>query len=152
MKRLLGTALCIGLLFVPSAQVSARHCDSTDIKRMLRSFSEAYNAGDVRRLDKLFLKRDGFWSYDVHPVERANGSDRSTLVDYFAERHSFNDVMSFRRVKAARYDNGNRGFGFNLRVTRSSDEVSPFASGEFIVKGSATCRGIYFWNMTWSRP
>ena len=82
-----------------------------------------------------------------------NGSDRSTLLDYFGARHAYKDsIHEIERLRSARYDNGNRGFGFSLEFHRSSDEISPFASGFFVVKGSATCKGIYFWNMTWNGP
>lgn len=128
-------------------------CDAADVRAMVRIFVGAYNAGKVKRLDSMFLKEERFQSYDVHPIERRNGDDRSTLTDYFKERHAYNDsIDSIERLRAGRYDNGNRGFGFSLEFDRSSEELSPFANGQFAVKGSATCGGLYFWNMNWIGP
>lgn len=143
----------VGALSVPVYMpAEAASCGSNDVKALMRSFARAYNDGDLRKLDRLFPKGERFRSYDVHPTERVDGHDRSTLIDYFEERHSFKDAMSLSRVRAGRYDNGNRGFGFSLELDRTSDELAPFAQGHFTVKGSATCDGIYFWNMTWNRP
>lgn len=154
MQRVLAPAAVVLMLLGAPQGADATSCKRRDVVAMLREFFPAYNEGRIRRLDVLFATGDRFLSYQVHPVERTGdeASERGSLIAYFRQRHDANDVMSHRDLRVGRYDNGNRGFGFSLGLRRTSDELMPFSSGDFGVKGSIDCDGIYFWNMSWSGP
>lgn len=146
----------VALLWSPPAALADSECKRSDVTAILRDFFPAYNNGNFRDLNRLFARGDRFRSYDVHPVERTGeeASKRKTLVPYFRDRHDVSDELNLdlSTLEVGRYDNGNRGFGFSLELDRTSNELSPLATGHFSVKGSVDCDGIYFWNMTWNGP
>lgn len=157
MQRLLCViAVLVALIWSPPGALAGSDCKRSDVTRILRDFFPAYNDGRSAALDELFSRGQRFRSYDVRPIERTGeqASKRKTLIPYFQDRHDMNDKveLSRRTLRVGKYDNGNRGFGFSLELDRTSNQLSPFASGHFIVKGSVDCDGIYFWNMTWDGP
>lgn len=157
MQRLVAVAVSLSVLVSVSPAVGADgSCRQAAMASMLREFAPAYNEGEFDALNRLFARGRRFRSYDVHPLERTGdeAADRKTLIPYFRDRYEMSDRIQIESgtLRVARYNNGNRGFGFSLELDRTSDELSPFAQGHFIVKGSIDCDGIYFWNMTWNGP
>jgi hypothetical protein len=66
-------------------------CTSNQVNRLVSDFFDAFNAGNLTELDRLFASEPEFQWYSTEaPGERLQGeaSDRSTLVAYFNARHN----------------------------------------------------------------
>jgi hypothetical protein len=81
---------------------------------------DAYNMGDIRRLDRIFAPADAFaWYSSPAPGVRlrAAAKDRSTLLPYFLDRHRAGDRLRLVHwqfnSRRSRDDEG--GFEFTLR-------------------------------------
>ncbi len=142
----------------PAGAVAER-CSKHELRRLVRAFIPAYNSGRFERLDGIFAAEPDFLGYYAAP-ERTHeaGEDRSTLVDYFRDRHELRDRLELRVfwIQKERERDGSFDFYFELR--RTSDENA--ARGYYVGKGNAggTVRScaLRLWNMTppvlWNPP
>lgn len=152
----IGLAISVSLsLAIGAASPShSSGCSIRDARRLIEgTFVDAYNNGRLAELDRLFARGDRFSSYRVQPIERVAGpdEDRSTLIDYFAERHSYRDEIQITDLDITKYRN-RPGYGFSLVLRRSSEQVMPFADGVFAGKGGMSSCEIATWNMGWIGP
>jgi hypothetical protein len=117
-------------------------CTKSETRAALVSFVRAFNAGDYRRLNRLFVARSWFgWYSSGTPGVRSNDEahQRGTLISYFRDRHTQRDrfkLMSFR------FTGNSNGFGnFTWKTERSATD---FRDGAWFVadaKGAALCQG-----------
>jgi hypothetical protein len=117
-------------------------CTKSETRTALVSFVRAFNAGDYRRLDRLFAGPSWFrWYSSSTPGVRFNpqAQQRGTLISYFRDRHAQSDrfkLMSFR------FTGNSNGFGnFTWKMERSATD---FRNGAWFVteaKGAALCQG-----------
>lgn len=149
--RSLLPVLVVGLvaIMVPaSASLGEEEgCTKRHDKRVVKRFIQAYNQGNIRLLDSLVAMEPDFEQYRVH-VERELifSEDRSSLLDYFADRHSKGDSFELVHLKIEEYENSNAGFAIGFEVYRETDDPRPLAEGLYGGKGSVDC-AIYSWNI-----
>jgi hypothetical protein len=135
------TAASAGLsASVPRGVVTA--CTANQTRAALVSFVRAFNAGDYRRLNKLFAGPSWFrWYSSSTPGTRLDplAEQRSTLIGYFTDRHAQHDRM---KVGSFRFTGNSNGFGnFTWKMSRSAAD---FRSGAWFVaeaKGATLCQG-----------
>ncbi len=129
-----------------------KYCSRKHAKQIVKTFVRAHNDGDIDLLDELFAQGSSFGIYQVGPVERPYplSDDRSTLMDYFRNRHQQGDVITISKLRLSR----ERGsvpehvWGFRFTLKRESKEMAPWAVGTFHGKGAVDCV-LYAWNMSW---
>lgn len=91
-------------------------CDVAAFRATIGAFVRAYAAGDLRRLDRLFSRRNFVWYSATAPGARftPEANDRASLVPYFRNRHRQRDEI---RVTAYRFgydrDRALGHFGFS---------------------------------------
>jgi hypothetical protein len=112
-------------------------CTSEQVDGLARRFVSAFNAGDLRELDRLFASEPDFqWYCTDAPGERFQGDayNRSTLIAYFRARHQAGDRLILRWF---RFNGYNEGYGhFEYRLTRSAASLPPT---RYVGKGAAIC-------------
>jgi hypothetical protein len=124
-------------------------CTSDQVDRLVSDFLDAFNAGNLTELDRLFANEPEFQWYPTDaPGERLQGeaSDRSTLVAYFNARHNSGEHLTLRRFQFNSYD---QGYGhFEYQLTRSANSL---AGTRYEGKGAALCKAtgnvIAVWSM-----
>jgi hypothetical protein len=129
-------------------------CTSDQVNRLVSDFFEAFNAGKLTELDRLFANEPEFQWYSTDaPGERLQGeaTDRSTLVAYFNARHKSGERLTLRRFQYNGYD---QGYGhFEYQLTRSADSL---AGTRYEGKGAALCKPtgnvIAVWSMGREQP
>jgi hypothetical protein len=157
MKRIvtlvLGLTVGLGVTAArPMVPGGGTYCSKKHARSVVHDFIRAYNDGNLRKLDRLFVSGDDFGWYRVGSSERAYpfSEDRSTLIDYFAGRHELGDEMRLTELRFS----GRRGtvpenvWGFGFTLERTSSAVAPWGSGTFEGKGGVDCF-LYGWNMSW---
>lgn len=119
---------------------------SDDAARVVRDFVEAYNDGDLDRLDRLFSPEPDFEWYTVSrgAREEITAYDREALSPYFARRHRAGDQLKLLHLDVKEERGWHGGFDFSFRLARSSDERR--ADGRYHGKGAADCT-IFVWSM-----
>jgi hypothetical protein len=102
----------------------------------------AFNAGDYRRLDALFVGPSWFrWYSSSSPGERFDpqAQRRNTLIAYFRARHLQRDRF---RLVSFKFNGNSLGYGnFIWKMTRSAGD---FRAGSWFTveaKGAALCEG-----------
>jgi hypothetical protein len=136
---------------IPNADSAAgpTPCTSDLVKRLVSDFFDAFNAGNVTELNRLFADEPEFQWYSTDaPGERLQGesTDRSTLVDYFKARHKSGEHLTLRRFQFNGYS---QGYGhFEYQLTRSANSLAPT---RYEGKGAALCKAtgnvIAVWSM-----
>jgi hypothetical protein len=89
------------VLATPSPTERERACGTTAHRLVVR-YIEAYNKGDVRRLDRIFAPEPAFqWYSAPGPDQRFSpaAEDRAGLIPYFAARHRTGDRLRLKRFK-----------------------------------------------------
>jgi hypothetical protein len=112
-------------------------CTPQGIHQIVERFIEAFNRGDLARLDQL-VDADAFGWYSTDaPGQRFDpeARDRSTLMAYFAARHRQHERLVLKSVNISFADLGEGGFSF--RLTRSADDGLPPTS--YDGKGQVRC-------------
>jgi hypothetical protein len=130
-------------------------CTPAEVQSVVQRFVRAFNAGDSRRLDRLFAREPGFeWYSTDAPGERLRGAayDRATLLRYFARRHARDERLELRSFQV----NGNteaagiEPYGnFQYKLVRSARDLAPT---HYLGKGAARCYAsrpdvIFVWSM-----
>jgi hypothetical protein len=132
--------------FVAGHERAEKLCTRIEVRTVFFRFVDAFNRGDLKRLDRIFAREADFaWYSTDAPGVRFNeaAKNRSNLVPYFAERHALAErlvVRSFRR---------NGGGNFEYGLVRSADDLEPTP---YYGKGAAQCYPnpsdtIFVWSM-----
>lgn len=111
-------------------------CTSGAVRRLVRSFVRAFNAGNERRLDLLLAAEPEFRSYSVDGPRGGprEASGRETLLPYFSTRHALGERLE---LKSFRFSGNTRGYGhFQYRLRRGADDLAP---ADYLGKGAALC-------------
>jgi hypothetical protein len=110
-----------------SSDAGPASCTSDQVNRLVSDFFDAFNAGNLTELDRLFAKGPDFQWYSTDaPGKRLQGeaSDRSSLVGYFDARHDSGEQLTLRPLPVQRLRPGLR----TLRVP--TDPVSELTCGD----------------------
>ena len=137
-------ALALAALAFPgvSGAATPAACAEPQSRATVKAFVEAFNGGDLARLDRLFAAWPLFEWYSSNKPGRRVGDaagTRETLVAYFAARHRIGD-----QLRLVRFDyNGVTGEYGNFGVTfrRSAADYRTGAWFELAAKGAIACEG-----------
>jgi hypothetical protein len=129
---------------------AAANC-SAGSRQLVASFIASFNSGDALQLDRLFAgPGHGLfeWYSTDAPGERINdvAKDRSSLMAYFAKRHSHHERLELRYFHFI----GNQGTlgGFEFELIRSADDG--LASTPYGGKGAFDCEQSPIRLVVWS--
>jgi hypothetical protein len=114
------------------------------VRSLVREFVDAYNAGDVERLDALVAKEDDFQWYFVQGERQRDAHERTTLPAYFAQRHVMDDRLRLVELGVRRDAGWHGGYDFAMRLRRWSQDDA--ARGMWHGKGAADC-AIFVWSL-----
>lgn len=119
------------------------------VRSLVVGFVEAFNEGDLVRLDDLFAPRRAFKWYSTNgPGARLNDAayDRETLVHYLGRRHEGGEQLELRSFK---FNGNTAGYGhFEYGVVRSADDLAPTNyDGKGAAICTATANAIAVWSM-----
>lgn len=108
-----------------TASAAPTPCDRKGVRVLVEAFTEAFNEGDLRRLDRLFASKPIFMWYSTDGPGarlRAASRNRTRLVSYFAARHRDGERLDLRffRFRGNRSGYGHFVFGL-IRRTPSYD-------------------------------
>jgi hypothetical protein len=117
-------------------------CTKSETRSALVSFVRAFNAGDYRRLNRLFAGPSWFrWYSSSTPGVRFNpqAQERGTLISYFGSRHAQSDRF---KLVSFHFTGNSNGFGnFAWKTERSAADFRDGASFVTEAKGAVLCRG-----------
>jgi hypothetical protein len=122
----------------PAERARERACGTTAHRLVVR-YVEAYNKGDMRRLDRLFAPEPAFQWYSAPAPDRFSptAEDRTTLIPYFAARHAAGDRLRLKRFKY----NGRRATDdtghFEMTLRRRTAAGARWRAG--LAKGAVAC-------------
>lgn len=108
-------------------------CTRLEVRTLFFAFVQAFNRGDLRRLNRLFAREPDFQWYSTEaPGQRFNSEakDRSSLIPYFAERHALGERLTVRSFQK------NAGDNFEYGLVRSADDLQPTS---YDGKGATRC-------------
>jgi hypothetical protein len=107
---------------------SAKPCEPAEVGSLIVRFIDAFNAGNVKRLDRVFAREPDFrWYATDAPGQRfrAAAEWRAGLMRYLRGRHALGERLQLRSLKV----NGNSaGFGkpqgnFEHWLVRSANDL-----------------------------
>lgn len=132
MIKRIAAALAALTLLAPASVDANPACNEKKARRQIKTFIAAYNNGDLETLERIFAPGSRFQEYRVGPLERPApfSEDRASLIDYFAERHSYNDRFELQDLKVGP-DPNTDGFYTHVTVKRTSDDPAPWGEGYF---------------------
>jgi hypothetical protein len=112
-------------------------CSTNDVRQVVERFIDAFNRGDLARLDLLVTDQLFAWYSTDAPGPRFNAEakDRSTLMAYFAARHQQHEHLVLNSLEVG-FTNDRAG-GFTFSVTRSADDGLP--PSRYDGKGEVQC-------------
>lgn len=145
LSLLVASWLALGTLAVPA---EAGTCGRSAAKKQTKHFLNAYNNGQFPILDAMFAQDDSFMGYRVHTERDAPLSDdRNTLIPYFKERHSYNDVMTLKKLVVTPGQSPSEWeLGFVL--DRKTSDPLFFRNDEYSGKGALVdCKVFTLWSM-----
>ncbi len=116
----------------------------TSTRQVVDSFIDAFNQGDISRLDQLFP--DFVWYATDAPgaFSSPQPRSRSDLVAYLAQRHQVHERLTLESFGFNMESTGAGGFVFE--VLRSDDDLAPTPYGG---KGYVWCRTTPHTLMLW---
>ncbi len=116
-------------------------CDVAELLATLRAFVRAYNAGDLRRLDRLFSRRSFVWYSSGAPGTRllAEANKRETLRPYFRRRHRHADELALLTYQFNGYDRRRDLGHFQFTLRRRADDFRDRSWFEVPAKGALDC-------------
>jgi hypothetical protein len=125
------SVLMLGILLAPGAHAAEERCTEERVQALVSQFIDAFNTGDVQRLEALFAASPDFrWFV----VDRYTHWDRATLVRYFEQERSNGVELRLTRFRFIGYSDGYGHFEFELvRTTRQG----PL---RYHGKGASLCR------------
>lgn len=146
MTRLRWIAVGCAVLFaapvhLDQAMAKDKYCSRRHAIRLLHQFVRAYDAGDFDYLDRIFAEEPEFNTYRVTPEREISAGDRSSLLQYFRERHAMNDRLKVieLRVNRERGPGPRNVWGFSFRLNRATSDPMPWANGTLSGKGAVDC-------------
>jgi hypothetical protein len=128
--------LVIPAALQPTTAAGREPCSRGEADRLVRTFTRAYNRGDVQVLERLWAHEPDFkWYFVQDERVGADAENRMTLPAYFAHRHTLGDRIDLRKVAVGRPSpSGHYGISFKLK--RFSDQ--PESRGMWHGKASVT--------------
>jgi hypothetical protein len=111
-------------------------CTTGDVRAVVERFIDAFNRGDLARLDQLVYQPFSTYATNA-PGERLNAQahDREGLMAYFAARHQQHEHLELISMDVTYANSVEAGFSF--RVRRSADDgLSP---SRYTGKGGVEC-------------
>ena len=122
LRFLAAALLVIPAALQPSMAAGREPCTRGEADRLVRTFTRAYNRGDVEVLERLWAHEPDFQWYFVQG-ERVgtDAENRLTLSTYFAHRHALGDRIDLRKVTVGRRSPSGR-YGISFKLKRFSDE------------------------------
>ncbi len=134
------------------ARGSEARCDRRLVRALVRDFIDAYNEGDIDRLDKMFPPQEEFGLYRAWPErEWPESDDRATLMNYFQKRHEYEDRLKIERLNLSSRPSPDGSCGMSYVFGRVSDDPLPWGDGRFSGQGGVLpAKGqLFFINMSW---
>lgn len=120
-------------------EASALACRIQATSSTVRRFIDAFNAGDVARLDRLIASRGRFGGYTVYgrPGKRTGKTARarSTLLRYLISRHRHTERLVLTRLVPSTRSQDARMYW--LELVRTADDIDP--SVLYVGHASVTC-------------
>jgi hypothetical protein len=116
-------------------------CDVAALRATLAAFANAYNRGDLPRLDGLFSRENFVWYSSGGPGVRrlSEASDRATLIPYFRRRHRFADRLSPLAFRFNGYEPQRELGHFEFSGRRRADDFRGGSWFELAGKGALDC-------------
>lgn len=133
------------------AREKTKWCSRAHARQLVHDFIDAYNEGNLGRLDAIIATEPDFGFFRVSPERDSRfAEDRSTLIPYFRERHDLDDQLELVdfRLNSKRGSSPSNIWGFGLKIRRTSDDILPWGNATFVGKGAADCT-IVAWNIHW---
>ena len=128
--------------------VPGARCTANEVKQVVASYLAAFNAGKRSTLNRVFTRPALFKWYSVSGPEgrlAAAAYDRSTLMSYFASRHSEGERLTLRSL---RFNGSSSGYGnFEYTLMRTARDLE---AATYVGKGALLClrpRSIAVWSM-----
>jgi hypothetical protein len=124
----------------PAAPAGAP-CDERGSRELVVAFINAFNRGDVRRLDTIFAR--GMWwrwySVSSAPGRRIQTAayNRKTLITYFRARHKRHERLALRSLQ---FTGHTAGFGnFDYELLRRADDMKGTVPRVYVGTGAVSC-------------
>ena len=116
-------------------------CDVAAVSATLREFVRSYDRGALRRLDRLFSRRNFYWYSSGGPGVRRleQAKERATLLAYFARRHRHGDRLALLSLRFNGHESQRELGHFDLTGRRRADD---FGGGRWFrvsAKGAVDC-------------
>jgi hypothetical protein len=128
-------------------------CTAEEVESLVRRFVAAFNDGDAEELNAIFAREPDFeWYSTGAPGERLDpiARDRSSLVQYFRDRHALGERLTLRSITFNGNTTGSRTYGnFVYELERGAADLAPTP---YRGKGAALCYrtrsdAIFVWSM-----
>ena len=112
----------------------ASTCTESSSRQIVTSFIEAFNNGDLGKLDQLFADYSYYATDAPGKFSSPAPRSRSDLIAYFAQRHLAHERLKLESLQF----NGRSAndFNFAFEITRSADGLAPTPYGG---KGAVFC-------------
>jgi hypothetical protein len=135
------TDILFPLVNDPFRSAGGVRCDVAALRGILGAFVRAYNAGDFRRLDRLFSRRNFVWYSAAAPGARllAGATNRETLLPYFRRRHRHADELALVAYRFNDYERRRELGHFELTVRRRAADFRDRSWFEVAAKGALDC-------------
>lgn len=164
LSRTAAVGVCGFVLFtvaggsIAASPNSPRLCTRGMAAASVLEFVTAFNAGDQRRLNRVFADAPLFKWYSVtrSVSEHFVVHSKAALLPYFAERHGRNEgqaIMQFRYGGTSRTYVGNRSYlvgNFTYRLLRWADDIGGGRHERYVGKGVVRCTSGGARLMVWS--
>lgn len=130
-----------------SPVADSQACTESSTRQVVDSFIDAFNKGDIARLDQLFPDFVLYATDAPGEFSSPQPRSRSDLMTYFTQRHQIHERLNLESFVFHLSSTG--GGGFEFEVTRSADDgLAPTPYGG---KGGVSCRTtphtLFLWAM-----
>jgi hypothetical protein len=138
---MLAPLLAAVLLGTPPAAATGAPCDERGSRELVVAFINAFNRGDVKRLNTIFAR--GMW-WRWYSVSNAPGRriqtaayNRKTLIAYFRTRHKQHERL---QLQSLQFNGRSSGFGhFEYELLRRADDIKSPTPRPYAGKGAVSC-------------
>ena len=128
-----------------SPAVDSAACTETSTRQVVDSFIDAFNTGDISRLEQLFPDFVSYATDAPGGLSSPQPRRRTDLIAYLAQRHQVHERLNLESFGFRQESTGAGGFEFE--VLRSADDG--LASTPYGGKGSVWCRTTPHMLMVW---
>jgi hypothetical protein len=133
--------LAAALLGSQPAAAQGAACNEVGGRQLVASFINAFNRGDVQRLDALFARGTWWRWYSVGnaPGRRIQtaADNRDTLVKYFRARHRQHERLTLRSFRPSGHALGFQNFEYE--VLRRADDMKSPKPKLYVGTGAVSC-------------